>query len=222
MNIGAVYPTNNCGNVCVMCTDHGKAVVRFLNTGTIKEFRQHWVEHGCIRDPYAKIFCGVACVGNINTKGKYRPYYNVWHDMIDRCYNKNNKRYKAYRNTSVSDDWLVFENFYGDCKTIDGFDEQLFLNGQLTLDKDIKQRFANTKLYSKDTCTWVSKHVNSSIQDSQQRMFFAVAPDGTKYSHYNITQFAKEHSLNRKNISAVLHGRGKTVHGWRFSYEEIV
>lgn len=222
MNIGSIYHTNRCGNVEVLSTMNDKAVVRFLNTGTEKQFRSCWIQDGCIRDPYAKLFCGVACTGNIKTKGMYRPYYSVWHDMIDRCYNTNNKRYGAYKNVTVNERWLVFENFYKDCKSIEGFDEELFLNGELVLDKDIKQRRSSSKSYSKDTCTWVCKHTNNQIQDGQQRPFIAVSPEGDTYHSSNITDFARQHGLNRKNISAVLHGRGKTVHGWRFSYEEIV
>lgn len=222
MHIGSIYHTNSCGNVEVLDVANDKAVVRFLNTGTEKQFRTCWIKDGCIRDPYAKSLCGVACTGDIKTKGKYKPYYAVWHDMINRCYNQNNKRAGAYSTVFVDDRWLVFENFYNDCKEIDGFDEELFVLGKLVLDKDIKQRYSRSKIYSKDTCVWVDKHTNNRIQDGQQKPFVAISPFGKEYHSYNITDFAREHGLNRKNISAVLHGRGKTVHGWRFSYEEIV
>lgn len=221
MQVGSVYQTNRCGNVEIISINKSKALVSFINTGTVKEFRTCWIESGCIRDPYAKLFCGVACVGNISTKGKYRPYYSVWHDMIDRCYNENNKRYTAYKNVFVCERWLVFENFYNDCKSIEGFDEVEFLNGNLVLDKDIKQRFAKEKIYSPATCTWTDKTTNASIQDNQQKNFTALSPDGELISSFNITDFARRYNLNRKNISAVLHGHGKTVHGWQFSYEEI-
>ena len=194
----------------------------FLKTGTIKEFRSDQIRTGCIRDPYAKSVCGVACTGDIKTKGKYKPYYSIWHDMINRCYNPKDKRYKAYKNVKVDESWLVFENFYNDMKYLDGFDSTLIESGVLTLDKDIKQRNVENKVYSKDTCIWIDKAINSSIQDSQQKPFIATDPNGVMIRADNITKFAKDHGLDRKHISGILHGRGKTTKGWGFSYEEIV
>lgn len=223
MEIGSIYQTNNCGNVKIISINKDKATVIFLNTGTIKEFRICWINNGCIRDPYARLFCGVACTGNIKTKGKYKPYYSVWHDMIDRCYNKNNKRHAAYKNVSVCSEWLVFENFYNTCKEVDGFDENEFLNGLIVLDKYIKQRHLKNKVYSKDTCMWVSKEQNNKIQDGQQRIFYGMSPSGILYKDTNINDFARKHNLTRQRIQDALHLRKDVVcGGWRFSYEEIV
>lgn len=223
MEIGSIYQTNNCGNVEIINVHKDKAIVKFLNTGTIKEFRTCWIKDGCIRDPYAKLLCSVACIGNIKTKGHYRPYYSVWHDMINRCYNKKDKRYKAYCNVKVCDEWLVFENFYNSCKEVDGFNEEDFLNGRIVLDKDIKQRHFENKVYSKDTCTWVLKELNNKIQDGQQREFYGMSPSGEAYKDTNINDFAKKHNLMRQRIQDALHQRKDVVcGGWRFSYEEIV
>lgn len=223
MNIGSIYQTHNCGSVVVLGINKDKASVRFLNTGTVKEFRACWIETGCIRDPYAKLVCGVACTGNIKTKGHYKPYYSVWHDMINRCYNKNNKRYNAYKNVEVCEEWLVFENFYNTCKSVDGFNEKTFLDGLIVLDKDIKQRYIDKKVYSPETCLWVSKEQNNKIQDGQQKKFFGLSPSGTLYIDSNINEFSRKHNIPRQRIQDALHLRKKTVcGGWQFSYEEIV
>ena len=140
--------------------------------------------------------------------------------MINRCYNPNNKRYNP--NVSVTERWLIFENFYHDCTNIDGFDATLVETGELVLDKDAKQRFQNKKIYSAETCQWISKAENISMQDKQQRPFIAVSPTGEILEDYNITKFASEHNLTRKHISAVLHKRIKSTGGWKFYYKEIV
>lgn len=224
IKIGSIYNTNYYGQIEVLSkasrTDY--YTVRFIDTGTIKDFRSCQIKEGCVRDPYAKRVCGVACTGDISTKGKYKTYYAIWHDMINRCYNPNNKRYEAYKNVTVDDRWLTFENFYSDVSQIDGFDEKMVADGQLVLDKDIKQRHSKSKVYSKDTCVWVPKLINNKIQDAQQNLFFAISPDGDLFSDTNISQFAREHGLTRKHVSGVLHGRCKTTGGWRFSYKEIV
>src|SRR6516162_2868620 len=45
-----------------------------------------------------------------------RPEYKCWWNMIDRCTNPENKRYRYYgaRGISVCDRWTSFRNFYAD------------------------------------------------------------------------------------------------------------
>lgn len=224
LEIGQIIDSNNYGKVKVV--DFGSKyryfIIQFLNTGTRKEYREDQIESGCVRDPYVVNLCGVACTGDIKTSGKYSKYYSIWHDMINRCYNPKNKRYNSYKNVSVCDRWLIFENFYNDRALIEGFDDELINQGSLVLDKDYKQRWSENKVYSVETCIWLDKSLNNKVQDFQQKLFYAKSPDGTIYIADNITQFAREHNLERRHISGVLHGNCKTHKGWNFSYEEIV
>lgn len=215
--------TKNFGNAEIIGdgSKYNYVRVRFLNTGNIDEFRKDAVKRGEIRDKWAVTFCGVGIIGNIKTRGKYKKYYTLWKNMIKRCYDGSNP---AYESVYVCDRWLVFEYFYKDIRTVDGFDEDMFESGEIELDKDIKQRFMDTKIYSIETCCFVPKKINCRIQDSQQREFVAVSPDGAVFRGYNITTFARNHGLERRQISAVLHGRFETTCGWKFHYsdEEIV
>lgn len=196
--------------------------VRFLNTGNYGEFRKDAVEKGEIRDKFAVTLCGVGIIGDIKTRGKYKQYYNVWRNMITRCYHSNNPAYAGV--VKVCERWKVFQYFYEDVSKIEGWNKSLFEQGRLVLDKDIKQRYLPNKVYSIDTCTWVSKEINSAIQDRQQRPFIAISPDGVTYVETNITDFGRRFGLERKQISAVLHGRFNTTKGWKFKFidEEIV
>ena len=196
--------------------------VRFLNTGHEDEFRKDAVLHGEIRDKYAVTLCGVGIIGDIKTRGKYKPYYTLWRNMITRCYNTNNPAYHG--RVSVCERWHTFQNFYQDVPKIDGWNKAAFETGMLVLDKDIKQRFCAQKIYSIDTCTWTTQSVNSPIQDKQQRRFEAISPSGERLVDTNISKFAREHGLERRSISSVLHGRFKSTFGWQFKYidEEIV
>ena len=223
IHIGAVYQSNGNGSFIVLekCESDNYRI-KFIDTGTVKKVREHCIVQGCVRDQYRRNVCGVACTGNAKTKGANKQYYSVWHDMICRCYDTKNKRHLAYKNVTVCDRWLVFENFLSDVKLMNDFDEELFSRGELVLDKDIKQRFLEHKVYSPETCSWVSKHENNRVQDGQQKIFYAMSPDGEVYKEYNITDFARKHNLDRRHISGCLHGRTKTHRGWKFSYEEIV
>lgn len=224
ININSIYSTTRSGNIRVLKKDQKTDfyTIEFINTGFRKSVRGDQIKSGSVRDPYAKIVCGVACVGNIKTKGKYKTLYSIWHDMINRCYNKKNKRYNTYKNVSVDESWLIFENFYNDAPLIEGYDKEKINEGKLVLDKDTKQRFSENKCYSLKTCIWIAPTQNNQIQDSQQKYFIAISPEGEKIRDYNITRFAKEHGLERKHISGVLHNRAKSTGGWKFIYEEIV
>lgn len=195
--------------------------VRFLNTGNVDEFRIDAVNKGEIRDKWAVSLCGVGIIGDIKTRGKYKKYYTIWRNMITRCYSDQNP---AYSKVTVCDRWKVFQYFYEDVPLIEGWDKEKFENGELDIDKDIKQRHCKNKIYSIDTCCWLNKNINRQIQDGQQHEFIGYSPDGQTFYSNNITEFAREYNLERRQISAVLHGRFKSTNGWKFEFigKEIV
>ena len=87
--------------------------------------------------------------------------YEKWFNMIQRCYsNKSLKRNPTYKNCTVCNRWLKLSNFVEDFKLIDGYDEELFLNRKLELDKDIKSNGKN-KEYSLNNCMLVSHKKNT-------------------------------------------------------------
>ena len=200
---------------------YGYLKVKFLNTGHVDEFRKDAVLKGEIRDKYAVSFLGIGVIGNIKTRGKYKPYYLIWRNFMQRCYAGTNN---AYRNVTVCDRWKTFEFFYKDIPLIEGWDVNQFEAGELDLDKDSKQAFSKEKVYSLETCRWLPKNQNRCLQDGQQRMFKAISPKGTIYLDRNITDFARKHDLERKQISAVLHKRFNSTLGWKFEFvdKEIV
>lgn len=200
---------------------YGYYKVKFHETGNVDEFRKDAIIKGEIRDKWAVSFCGIGIIGDIKTRGKYKQYYVLWRNMIKRCYDNSNK---AYNNVSVCNRWLVFQYFYEDIPLIEGWNQNKFEKGEISLDKDIKQRNQKNKVYSLQTCLWCPIHENSIIQDGQQKWFRAISPTGKQYTDYNITDFARKHGLERRQISAVLHKRYNSTLGWKFEYidKEIV
>lgn len=85
------------------------------------------------------------------------PYYNSWKRMLTRCYSKKlHEKHPTYKMCMVSEDWLTFSNYRAWMVQQDWEGMQL--------DKDVL--FENNKLYSAETCIFVTKEVNSFLTDS--------------------------------------------------------
>ena len=85
------------------------------------------------------------------------PYYRTWKHMLERCYStKFQEKYPTYKGCSVSEDWWRFSNFRAWMAAQDWEGMQL--------DKDIL--FEGNKVYSSETCVFVTKVVNMFTTDS--------------------------------------------------------
>lgn len=92
----------------------------------------------------------------IDGKNMTCPYYSTWRDMLKRCYNiKFQKRRHTYKGCSVVKSWLTFSNFKY------WMDKQDWIGKQL--DKDIL--VSGNKIYSPDTCVFVSGEINTLLVD---------------------------------------------------------
>ena len=93
----------------------------------------------------------------INGKGVWCPYYRKWVSILTRCYSKKlHTEHPAYIGCKVSEEWKTFSNFKVWMETQDWVGKHL--------DKDIL--IPDNKLYSRDTCVFVSSEVNIFLTDS--------------------------------------------------------
>lgn len=84
-------------------------------------------------------------------------YYRAWVAMLARCYStKYRERHPTYIGCTVSKEWLTFSNFKNWMQKQDWEGKQL--------DKDLLIR--GNKVYSADTCVFVSRVVNTFTTDS--------------------------------------------------------
>lgn len=228
VTIGKIYQSTKCGKFEILekipketlGIKQDKFKIRFLTTGSEFIIGRSTVNSGLIKDPKSKNIYNVACCGNTKPKEHWQIYI-VWFNMIQRCYNKNNPSYKSYgaEGIKICDEWLNFEFFLKDYKKIDGWNEYLFNNKKLNLDKDKKTFYSTHKkcfLYSKENCTWLLKEENYQIQPSQQFFFEAISKEGETYTSHNITNFARQHNLSQSKISLCLSKKRKTHKGWVF------
>lgn len=87
------------------------------------------------------------------------PFYKKWGSMLMRCYSeKYHKRFPAYKNCTVCEEWLIFSNFRKWMASQDW--------GGKHLDKDLLVE--GNKVYSPETCVFISKRVNTFLQDRLQ------------------------------------------------------
>lgn len=86
------------------------------------------------------------------------PFYSTWKSMIERCYSKKYLDKKpSYKGCSICDEWKYFSNFKAWMETQDWEGNRL--------DKDLLVK--GNRVYSPDTCIFVSQQVNSFITESQ-------------------------------------------------------
>lgn len=241
-NIGKEYKTKNHGIVRVVSFDSVREVitirkrrykyykVEFLDTGNTDVFNISHIKRGVVKDRVKEAFTprasGVGFIGELmltmpeKTK-LYKSLYPRWNGMIRRVYNKKSSRYDSYGGSGVTIDkrWHNFSNYYEDVQKLDGFDVELIIGGKLDLDKDKKQVGVENKVYSKDTCVWLSKRENANYQLHRQKWFKALSPEGLKFEDHNMRRFASTHGLSRVAISRALESGNKNVislKGWKF------
>lgn len=125
------------------------------------------------------------------------PLKKTWEGMITRCYDKSSNSYPRYgkRGVSVSNDWLVFENFARDAVTLPGYTEKLSNDKRYVLDKDT---LGNGFSYSKETCCWVTDKENAPLH------FLTTVrqiSDGSIHSFVNISDFCQAQGISNNNFS---------------------
>lgn len=165
-------------------------------------------------------FYGVGNTGNAKHSDNPRAY-RIWHSMLQRCYSPKHIRYQVYGGAGIrmSAEWLCFENFLNDISKVEGWNPQLFEQGLIELDKDYKQKDKKNKVYSLETCTWISSRENQALQPSHKssgEFFKAVSPDGEVIVTNNQKKLCEDHGLTRSVVNRCLKGERNHHKGWTF------
>lgn len=195
--------------------------IRFSNTGSTRR-----IGAGCmygkvrhITDWFAPSICGVGYVGNLGGSATRHRCYVPWIGMINRCYNPKSTSYPLYGEKGVTVDprWHSLEKFIEDVPNIEGYNAELYASGQLSLDKDTKQVGVKAKVYSKDTCVFLSVKENSQLASGKK--YKATSPNGEVYEVSSLRDFCIEHGLNPNTANSSVPRKLK-VKGWKFDAVE--
>ena len=162
---------NNFGSTMIIKDYNGAKdiVVEFpeYNNWSIKTSYQQF-KNGLIKCPYERRTFGVGFIG----EGKYAPKedgittrrYEVWRDMIQRCYNdKMILKNPTYAECTVCDEWHNFQAF------AEWYDNNYYeIPGmRMQLDKDILNK--HNKVYSPNSCIFVPEAINKLFVKAQRR-----------------------------------------------------
>jgi hypothetical protein len=148
-------------------------IIKYINNkDVIVQFQDGYkaevhTRYGCfidgqVKNPYYPTVYGVGMIGQkypskINKKPTKE--YDAWKGMLRRCYsNETQERCPTYKDVSVCEEWLLYENFYEWLHEQENF-EQWYDNERWAVDKDILIK--GNKIYSPDTCCLVPQNVNS-------------------------------------------------------------
>jgi thymidylate synthase len=151
-------------------------------------------------------------VGITNTrKGiKKRPLFNTWYHMISRCYNYSDPNFSIYggKGVYVSDEWLDFNTFEIEAKSILNYENKLNSPRKYQLDKD----FSGGKCYSKENCIWLSIGENSRL--ITKNFEYTISNGEKEITTTNIEGTAKELGIEPTNLNRVCRGIRKSAGDW--------
>lgn len=165
--IGKIFKTNRCGNIKVLGIHyknkgHTWFICEFQDGYRVSACKDN-IKKGKVNNPYEKLYFNVGYIGNVDKPSKH-PLYNMWTDMLGRCYGD---KYKFYQNISVAKEWHSFENFINTIKHVLGYKEYIKYKNDIRfcLDKDIIGR--KTK-YSINNCCFIPHKLNTFIGEQKK------------------------------------------------------
>jgi len=99
-------------------------------------------------------------ISKANTKHGYtgHPIHNTWRGMIDRCYKPSCQRYTDYggKGITICQEWLNSFETFKDWSLNNGWEKGL----QIDKDKLCYELQISPKIYSPNTCLWVTAKTN--------------------------------------------------------------
>ena len=136
--------------------------------------------------------------------------FQTWSNMISRCYNYNDPKFKIYggKGVYVCDSWLNFDTFVEDASKLENYEQKLKTPSNYQLDKD----YLGGKCYSKESCVWMTISKNSKLTIKQFEYTISNGVDCVTFT--NIEEAARKIKVDPTNLNRVCNGVRKTVGKW--------
>jgi len=168
--------------------------IQFIESGyTKKDVLKSEIIRKEVKDPYSPVVQNIGCMGDLSGLDEalislLKPF---WNNMITRCYGNNHEHDKTYRTVFVSDEWLIFENFVKDFKSIPNWELKQVFPQKYSLDKD----FYNSNYYSKSTVRWATKKEQSVNSKSTNTFLAKNIESGEEVYFKGAREFAQLNNL---------------------------
>lgn len=184
----------------------------FLDTKFEKIIDQKYVkENSIIKNKKSNTVCGVGTINTKITKEK-RYVYNVWRQMLKRCYLKNYSISHKKRNITVCKDWLTFETFEKEIELIENYNYEKIINGELVLDKDKKTNNQDNIEYNLTNCCFITKIENNKININSIRL--KAFNETEEIIGTSTKDLAKKINLNYKTVKNYIGKKIKTKNNY--------
>ncbi|AUR83619.1 hypothetical protein NVP1038O_09 [Vibrio phage 1.038.O._10N.286.51.C2] len=231
--IGAEYQSKRFGNFTVTGKVEGisdRYHITFKETQTKSEAYQGAINKGAVRDKMYPSYYGVGFVGYGSHVASNRNIaYRRWAAMLQRCYSpKWHEKHPTYIECEVCEEWQEFQVF------ADWFEENYPNDGDCyDLDKDI--RVLGNKVYSPETCKFVTREENVSFSSEGRsysngegrgqkikterkpkvmNLYSIENPEGDVILFTGITKFARENKMTLSCLQKLRDGKFSHYHGW--------
>lgn len=209
LSVGDVLESKSDGSFEIISNERWNKVCYKFKSGYTGVGTRQQVSRGQVKDYFKPVYFGVGFIGGRKYKtkagSKTLSAYSRWKLMLKRCYDKSDEKYHNYGGAGVTvcDDWHNFQNyacwFYSNHK--DGCD----------VDKDIGS--SSNKIYSPETCSFVSHQENCDYSFAKTYMF--ACPEGNHMKIRNLNKFCRDNNLTPANMRKVLNGERSHHKGYR-------
>lgn len=141
-------------------------------------------------------------------------FYNIWSEMIHRCYNPEREHYKWYGGSGVKvcDRWLKYDNFISDLPKIEGWYNKCIDLDFFSLDKD----YYGSNTYAPDTCIWLSKD-EQRLNTSRTKVVKVIDTQGKSSIVVDLVDFCFRHRLDYSTATKVIRGEREHTQGFYFT-----
>lgn len=163
-------------------------------------------------NPFKKTVYGVGFFGygEYDRKNSEKEY-KLWLGVVGRCYSG---RQSCYDNVGISDEWLNFQNFCRDVKTLDGYNKWLTSEAKYHFDKDAKNPDAPKK-YCKENCRFILAEENICSGALNNCKYLAIRlSDGHRELFSYQKQFLEKYDM--ENYRGIAKNKLSLYYGWKF------
>lgn len=213
MKIGLIYQSINYGEFKITkYINCDNVIIKFLVTGFELNTVSSSIRSGQVKDYIRPSVYGVGFYGVgeffANTKGVPNKYYDLWHDMLRRCYDPaRTKKNKCYEGVVVCNEWHNLQNFAKwFCENYPGDGKQYHL------DKDLNQKKVNNKIYSPETCVFITPKENN--VEAMAKYYEVTDPAGFRVKIYNMNEFCIGKPLTSSGMRRMYRGERNHYKGW--------